>query len=44
MIRWMHAYRGGKDAKKAQIEVEKFSSQKYSSHCRIPEGVAAALD
>src|SRR6266498_2062624 len=44
MIQWMDAYRGGKDAKEAQIEVKKFSSRKYTSHCRIPEDVAAALD
>jgi len=44
MIRWMHAYRGGKDAKEAQVEVKKFSSRRFASHRRIPEGVAAALD
>ena len=37
MIRWMDAYRGGKDAKEAQIQVKKFSSRKYISHHRIPE-------
>ncbi len=44
MIRWMDAYRGGKDAKEAQVEVKKFSSRRFASHRRIPEGVAAALD
>jgi len=44
MIRWMDAYRGGKGAKEAQVEVKKFSSQRYTSHRRIPERVAAALD
>jgi len=44
MIRWMDAYRGGKDAKEAQIVVKQFSSRRYTSHRRIPEGVAASLD
>jgi hypothetical protein len=42
---WMHTEdSGGKDAKEAQIQVKKFSSRQYTSHCCIPEGVAAALD
>src|SRR6266498_6133701 len=39
MIWWMDAYRGGKDAKEAQIEVKNFSSRKYTSHRRIPEAL-----
>jgi hypothetical protein len=37
----MDAYRGGKDAKEAQIQVKKFSSQKYTSHRCIPEGCSS---
>jgi hypothetical protein len=32
MIRWMEAYREGKGAKEAQIQVKKSSSQAQSSH------------
>jgi len=39
----MDAYRGGKDAKKAQIQIKKFSFQKYL-HTAIFQRVAAALD
>src|SRR3984957_13435585 len=44
MIRWMEAYREGKGAKEAQIQVKKFSSRAQSSHLRIPEYVAQAFD
>jgi hypothetical protein len=44
MIRWMEAYREGKGAKEAQIQVKKFSSRAQSSHRRIPEYVAQAFD
>lgn len=44
MIRWMTAYRGGMGAKDAQLQVKKFSSTKYTSHRRIPEAVARAMD
>jgi len=40
----MEAYRGGLGAKEAQIQVKKFSSKCYTSHGRVPEQVAAALD
>ena len=38
------AYRGGKDAKDAQIEVKKFSSRKYSSHRRVTEAWGRRFD
>jgi hypothetical protein len=44
MIRWMDAYRGGLDAKSAQLQVWQFSSCKYKSHRRVPERLASALD
>jgi hypothetical protein len=44
MKRWMEAYGDGLGAKDAQIQVKKFSSKRYTSHRRIPERVAAALD
>src|SRR5882762_2865298 len=44
MIQWMEAYREGKGAKEAQIQVKKFSSRAQSSHCHIPEYVAQAFD
>ena len=44
MIRWMEAYREGKGAKEAQIQVKKFSSRAQSSHCCIPEYVTQAFD
>ena len=31
------AYRGGLDAKQAQIQVKAFSSRWYTSHRRVPE-------
>jgi hypothetical protein len=40
----MEAYREGKGAKEAQIQVKKFSSQAQSGHHRIPEYVAQAFD
>ncbi|KAF8991089.1 hypothetical protein BDQ17DRAFT_1255212, partial [Cyathus striatus] len=43
-IRWMEAYRSGLGAKDAQLWVKQFSSKRYSSHRRIPEGVARAFD
>ena len=33
MIRWMEAYRGGKNAKEASLLVKQFSSHRYDSHC-----------
>ena len=45
MRRWMEAYGDGLGgAKDAQIMVKKFSSKRYTSHRRVPEAVAAALD
>jgi hypothetical protein len=44
MIQWMEAYREGKGAKEAQIQVKKFSSREQSSHRRIPEYIAQAFD
>ncbi|KAF9493177.1 hypothetical protein BDN71DRAFT_1483547 [Pleurotus eryngii] len=34
---WMNAYHQGMGAKKAQIEVRRFSSTKYKSHCCVSE-------
>ena len=42
--RWMDAYRAGLDTKAAQTQVQEFSSKKYKSHRRIPDGVAQSLD
>lgn len=42
--RFIEAYAGGLGAKDAQFQVKKFSSRIYTSHRRIPERVAAALD
>ena len=44
MIRWMEAYRGGKDAKDASLLVKQFSSHRYDSHRRVPETMASRLD
>ena len=44
MIRWMEAYRVGKDAKDASLLVKQFSSHQYDSHRRVPETVASRLD
>jgi hypothetical protein len=44
MKRWMEAYRGGLDAKQAQIQVKAFSSRRYTSHRRVPERVAVHFD
>ncbi len=44
MWRWIDAYKGGLDAHAAQTQVRNFSSRKYTSHRRIPEGVARELD
>lgn len=40
----MKAYKEGKGAKEAQIQVKKFSSWAQSSHRCIPEYVAWAFD
>jgi len=44
MFRWIEAYRSGLGTREAQAQVRKFSSTKYKSHRRIPEGVASAFD
>ncbi|KAJ7604875.1 hypothetical protein DFH06DRAFT_1020554 [Mycena polygramma] len=44
MHRWMDAYRSGMETQEAQLQVRAFSSKKYKSHRRIPEGVARAFD
>ena len=44
MWRWVDAYDGGMGARDAQLHVQKFSSRKYKSHRRVPEGLAAQLD
>ena len=44
MWHWVDAYDVGMGAREAQLQVQKFSSRKYKSHRRIPEGLAAQLD
>ncbi|KAJ3553136.1 hypothetical protein NP233_g12718 [Leucocoprinus birnbaumii] len=44
MWRWIGAYEGGLDAKDALKQVREFSSRKFASHRRIPEGVARQMD
>jgi hypothetical protein len=44
MFRWIKAYRSGLGTHEAQAQVWKFSSTKYKSHRRIPEGVVSAFD
>jgi hypothetical protein len=41
---WMDAYDGGMGAWEAQRHVQKFSSRKYKSHQRVPEGLSVQLD
>ncbi|EIM79857.1 uncharacterized protein STEHIDRAFT_69027 [Stereum hirsutum FP-91666 SS1] len=44
MQRWMDAYRAGMETQKANLHVRNYSSRKYTSHRRIPEGVARHYD
>ena len=44
MYRWMEAYRAGLPTSDAQHKVKEFSSAKYTSHRRIPEALAQAMD
>ncbi|KAM6496658.1 hypothetical protein JOM56_007131 [Amanita muscaria] len=44
VFRWIQAYSTGLSAKDAQFEVKRFSSKRYTSHRRIPEGVAQLMD
>ena len=41
---WMEAYQLGLGTKDAQLQVQKFSSMKYKSHCWVPESVAQHFD
>ena len=36
VYRWMDAYRAGKNAKDAQLQVRKYGSRQYKSHRRAP--------
>ena len=38
MWRWLEAYDNGLEAREAQLHVQKFSSRKFKSHRRAPEG------
>jgi len=42
--RWLEAYGDGLAAREAQLHVQKFSSRKYKSHRRVPEGLVVQLD
>ena len=44
MWRWLEAYDDGLAAREAQHHVQKFSSRKYKSHRRVPEGLGVELD
>ena len=44
MQRWMEAYRAGLATNEAQRKVKEFSSTKYTSHRRVTEGAARAMD
>lgn len=44
MWRWLEAYDDGLAAREAQLHVQKYSSRKYKSHRRVPEGWRAELD
>jgi len=44
MWRWIEAYKSGKTAKEAQLQVQQFSSKKYASHRCVPETVARLFD
>jgi transposase len=44
MWRWLEAYDDGLAAHEAQLHVQKFSSRKYKSHRRVPEGLGVQLD
>ena len=44
MYRWMDAYWEGLGTSDAQVQVRNFSSTKYKSHRRIPEGIARTFD
>ena len=44
MWRWLEAYDDGLAAREAQRHVQMFSSRKYKSHRRVPEGLGVGLD
>jgi hypothetical protein len=44
MFWWMEAYQSGLGTSVAQPHIKEFSSAKYRSHRRVPEGVARAFD
>ncbi|KAK0500887.1 hypothetical protein EDD18DRAFT_1066979 [Armillaria luteobubalina] len=44
IVQWVEAYCSGLEAKAAQIEVKKFSSHRFTSHCHAPETVACSFD
>ncbi|EIW76870.1 hypothetical protein CONPUDRAFT_63241 [Coniophora puteana RWD-64-598 SS2] len=44
MWRWIEAYSDGLSVKAAQSKVKEFSSKRYTSHRRIPDTLASALD
>ena len=44
MYRWMNAYRSGLNTRSAQLQVKQFSSRRYKSHRRVPEGLASSFN
>ena len=44
MIRWMEAYRGGNNAKEAQLLVKQFSPCRYTSHFIATETMGQRLE
>ena len=42
--RFIDAYSEGLDSHSAQLKVKEYSSQKYKSHRRIPEGLVREMD
>lgn len=41
---WMDAYRSDLDTRNAQLQVKQFSSRRFKSHRRVPEGLASTFD
>ena len=44
LLRWVNAYWAGLGSVEAQLQVKKFSSEKYKSRRDIPENVATIFD
>lgn len=44
MWRWIEAYSEGLSCKDAQMKVRQYSSTRYKSHRRVPEGLSQILD